>query len=111
MCVLPQVQTRSSRQSVQLYGKFSASNHSVQVIDSLKDAAAAALFTACKIEDTLKKSRDIVCAAYNLKLPPSEQVSPDDAVSSLTSCSAPLSVINLRRYSTNTPEESSSSKD
>lgn len=47
----------------------------------LKDAAAAALFTACKIEDTLKKSRDIVCAAYNLKLPPSEQVSADDLVS------------------------------
>ncbi|KAH8704199.1 putative cyclin [Talaromyces proteolyticus] len=44
------------------------------------DAAAAALFTACKIEDTLKKSRDIVCAAYNLKLSPSEQVSPDDAI-------------------------------
>jgi hypothetical protein len=50
-----------------------------------KDAAAAALFTACKIEDTLKKSRDIVCAAYNLKLPPSEQVSPDDAVSATQS--------------------------
>ncbi|EED15036.1 cyclin, putative [Talaromyces stipitatus ATCC 10500] len=47
---------------------------------SYMDAAAAALFTACKIEDTLKKSRDIVCAAYNLKLPPSEQVSPDDAI-------------------------------
>ncbi|KAF7173240.1 hypothetical protein CNMCM6106_007344 [Aspergillus hiratsukae] len=42
------------------------------------DAAAAALFTACKIEDTLKKSREIVCAAYNLKLPPSEQLSPDN---------------------------------
>ncbi|KAJ5216383.1 cyclin-like protein [Penicillium cinerascens] len=44
------------------------------------DAAAAALFTACKIEDTLKKSRDIVCAAYNLKLPPSEHLSPDSPV-------------------------------
>ncbi|CAG7941972.1 unnamed protein product [Penicillium olsonii] len=42
------------------------------------DAAAAALFTACKIEDTLKKSRDIVCAAYNLKVSPSEQLSADD---------------------------------
>ncbi|KAL1955007.1 hypothetical protein VTO42DRAFT_360 [Malbranchea cinnamomea] len=42
------------------------------------DAAAAALFTACKIEDTLKKSRDILCTAYNLKAPPSEQLSPDD---------------------------------
>ncbi|EDP56037.1 hypothetical protein KXW28_006406 [Aspergillus fumigatus] len=44
------------------------------------DAAAAALFTACKIEDTLKKSREIVCAAYNLKLPPSEHMSPDNPV-------------------------------
>ncbi|KAJ5726621.1 cyclin-like protein [Penicillium malachiteum] len=42
------------------------------------DAAAAALFTACKTEDTLKKSRDIVCAAYNLKIPPSEHLAPDD---------------------------------
>ncbi|KAL8940633.1 MAG: hypothetical protein Q9216_002712 [Gyalolechia sp. 2 TL-2023] len=47
-------------------------------IDS--DAAAAALFTACKIEDTLKKSRDILCAAHNLKLPASEQLTPDDPI-------------------------------
>lgn len=45
-----------------------------------QDAAAAALFTACKIEDTLKKSREIVCAAYNLKLAPSEHVSSDNPV-------------------------------
>ncbi|KAL8727320.1 MAG: hypothetical protein Q9181_005752 [Wetmoreana brouardii] len=44
------------------------------------DAAAAALFTACKIEDTLKKSRDILCAAHNLKLTASEQVTPDDPI-------------------------------
>ncbi|KAJ5653180.1 hypothetical protein N7490_000183 [Penicillium lividum] len=44
------------------------------------DAAAAALFTACKTEDTLKKSRDIVCAAYNLKLSPSEHLAPDDPI-------------------------------
>ncbi|KAJ6032560.1 hypothetical protein N7540_003292 [Penicillium herquei] len=46
--------------------------------NSTQDAAAAALFTACKTEDTLKKSRDIVCAAYNLKLPPSEHLASDD---------------------------------
>ena len=46
----------------------------------VQDAAAAALFTACKIEDTLKKSREIVCAAYNLKLSPSEYLTPDDPV-------------------------------
>lgn len=45
-----------------------------------QDAAAAALFTACKVEDTLKKSREILCAAYNMKLTPAEQVSHDDAV-------------------------------
>ncbi|OJJ72977.1 hypothetical protein ASPBRDRAFT_123456 [Aspergillus brasiliensis CBS 101740] len=44
------------------------------------DAAAAALFTACKIEDTLKRSREIVCAAYNLKLPPQEHMAPDNPV-------------------------------
>ncbi|KAI9669471.1 MAG: RNA polymerase II C-terminal domain kinase beta subunit [Caeruleum heppii] len=42
------------------------------------DAAAAALFTACKIEDTLKKSKDILCAAYNIKVPAADQLSPDD---------------------------------
>ena len=47
----------------------------------LQDAAAAALFTACKIEDTLKKSREILCAAYNMKLPTAEQLTPDDPVS------------------------------
>ncbi|KAI9807459.1 MAG: RNA polymerase II C-terminal domain kinase beta subunit [Piccolia ochrophora] len=44
------------------------------------DAAAAALFTACKIEDTLKKSKDILCAAYNLKVSPAEHLTPDDPV-------------------------------
>ncbi|OJJ44139.1 hypothetical protein ASPZODRAFT_145250 [Penicilliopsis zonata CBS 506.65] len=44
------------------------------------DAAAAALLTACKIEDTLKKSREIVAAAYNAKLPPGERMAPDDPV-------------------------------
>jgi len=44
------------------------------------DAAAAALFAAAKIEDTLKKSKDVLCAAYNLKVPLAEQLSPDDAV-------------------------------
>lgn len=49
-------------------------------LTSKQDAAAAALFTACKTEDTLKKSRDIVCAAYNLKLGPSEHLAPDNPV-------------------------------
>ncbi|KAI5283146.1 RNA polymerase II C-terminal domain kinase beta subunit, partial [Ascosphaera atra] len=49
------------------------------------DVAAAALFTACKIEDTLKKSREILCAAYNLKAAAAatgttERLSPDDPI-------------------------------
>ncbi|EKD19622.1 uncharacterized protein L3040_002035 [Drepanopeziza brunnea f. sp. 'multigermtubi'] len=43
------------------------------------DAAAAALLTACKIEDTLKKSREILCAAHNLTKSPAEYLSPDDS--------------------------------
>jgi CTD kinase subunit beta len=45
------------------------------------DAAGAALFTACKIEDTLKKSREILCASWNLKqagVQGAELASPDD---------------------------------
>lgn len=44
-----------------------------------QDASAAALFTACKVEDTLKKSKDILCTAYNRSLPVSEHLSPDDS--------------------------------
>ena len=44
------------------------------------DAAAAALFTACKIEDTLKKSKEILCAHWNLKVGPGESLSSDDPV-------------------------------
>ncbi|KAF2849769.1 cyclin-like protein [Plenodomus tracheiphilus IPT5] len=42
------------------------------------DAAAAALFTACKIEDTLKKSKEILCAHWNLKVGPADGLSSDD---------------------------------
>ncbi|KAH8681045.1 hypothetical protein BX600DRAFT_445623 [Xylariales sp. PMI_506] len=34
---------------------------------AVQDAALACLFVACKCEDTLKKSRDLLCAAYNLR--------------------------------------------
>ncbi|KAJ9630109.1 RNA polymerase II C-terminal domain kinase beta subunit [Knufia peltigerae] len=47
---------------------------------SFVDAAAAALFTACKIEDTLKKSRDILCAAHNSKIPRQDHLSPDNPI-------------------------------
>lgn len=29
----------------------------------------ACLFLACKVEDTIKKSKEILCAAYNIKNP------------------------------------------
>lgn len=44
----------------------------------LQHGAAAALFSACKIEDTLKKSKEIICASWNLKLSASEHMTPDD---------------------------------
>ncbi|KAF6798782.1 c-type cyclin [Colletotrichum musicola] len=36
---------------------------------SYQDAAMASLFLACKVEDTIKKSKEILCAAYNIKNP------------------------------------------
>ena len=39
----------------------------------------ASLFVACKVEDTIKKSKDILCAAYNLKNP-DHPTTPDDKV-------------------------------
>ncbi|KAF7846200.1 hypothetical protein BT93_L4871 [Corymbia citriodora subsp. variegata] len=51
-----------------------------KIADGTKDAAAAALFLACKTEDTLKKSREILCAAYNIKASLVDQLSPDDAI-------------------------------
>ncbi|KAL5594142.1 hypothetical protein BROUX41_001188 [Berkeleyomyces rouxiae] len=41
------------------------------------DVALAALFVACKVEDTMKKSRDILCTAHNLKSP-EHPITPDD---------------------------------
>ncbi|TWU77257.1 RNA polymerase II C-terminal domain kinase beta subunit [Metarhizium rileyi] len=44
---------------------------------SYQDAALASLFVACKVEDTIKKSKDILAAAYNVKNP-EKTVAPDD---------------------------------
>lgn len=53
---------------------------------SWSDAAAASLLTSCKNEDTLKKSKDILAAAYNLKQSSShEQVGTDDPMFELPS--------------------------
>ncbi|KAH7258519.1 RNA polymerase II C-terminal domain kinase beta subunit [Fusarium solani] len=42
-----------------------------------QDAALAALFVACKVEDTIKKSKEILAAAYNVKNPEKPAASDD----------------------------------
>ncbi|RBR26715.1 uncharacterized protein FIESC28_00498 [Fusarium coffeatum] len=42
-----------------------------------QDAALASLFVACKVEDTIKKSKDILAAAYNIKNPEKPTTSDD----------------------------------
>ncbi|KAI5868348.1 cyclin-like protein [Durotheca rogersii] len=46
---------------------------------SYTEAALASLFVACKVEDTLKKSREILCAHHNLKNP-DHQTTQDDKI-------------------------------
>lgn len=61
------------------YHKFRLAHPTVEY--NWSDAAAASLLTSCKNEDTLKKSRDILAAAYNLKQPGShDQVGADDPI-------------------------------
>jgi CTD kinase subunit beta len=48
---------------------------------SVENAAAASLLLACKTEDTLKKGREILAAAYNtLKASGQDPLSPDDPI-------------------------------
>ena len=61
--------------------------------NSWADACAASLLTSCKTEDTLKKSRDILAAAHNLKANTHDQVGSDDAMFDAPS----RSVIGLER--------------
>lgn len=49
-----------------------------------QDASLASLFMACKVEDTIKKSKEILCAAYNIKNP-EHQTTQDDKVMCLGS--------------------------
>ncbi|KAK5072897.1 RNA polymerase II C-terminal domain kinase beta subunit [Lithohypha guttulata] len=63
--------------AVVYYHKFRLSHADNEY--SFVEAAAASLFAACKIEDTLKKSRDILCAAHNAKIGSrADHLSPDD---------------------------------
>ena len=45
-----------------------------------QEVAIAALFVACKIEETHKKSRELLCIAWNLKSTSNEKSTPDDKV-------------------------------
>ncbi|KAI0830989.1 hypothetical protein F5Y06DRAFT_203189 [Hypoxylon sp. FL0890] len=57
------------------------------------EAAVASLFVACKVEDTLKKSREILCAHHNFKNP-DHLVTPDDKMFDQPS----KVVIGIERY-------------
>lgn len=60
-----------------------------------QDAALASLFVACKVEDTIKKSKEILAAAYNVKNP-EKSVTPDDKASPANSNHKPLLTNTLR---------------
>ena len=62
-----QLPVRTFDTAVMYYHKFRLLHADAEY--NWADASAAALFAACKIEDTLKKSREILCAHWNLKLP------------------------------------------
>ncbi|KAK0636463.1 hypothetical protein B0T17DRAFT_485189 [Bombardia bombarda] len=83
----------SVRQSLQLpvktfdtaatyYHKFRVRFPSAEY--NYEDVALATLFVACKVEDTIKKSKEILCAAHNLRSG-NETRSPDDKMFDSTS--------------------------
>jgi CTD kinase subunit beta len=66
------------------YHKFRLANPGIltgmEYGNAWADACAASLLMACKNEDTLKKSKDILAAAYNLKATGHDQLGSDDPV-------------------------------
>ncbi|KAF2861638.1 hypothetical protein K470DRAFT_281430 [Piedraia hortae CBS 480.64] len=69
-----------------LYHKFRLAHPGADYLWT--DGAAASLLASCKIEDTLKKSRDILAAAWNLKnggIALDEQMAADDTYFDLPS--------------------------
>ena len=42
-----------------------------------EDVALACLFVACKAEDTHKKSKEILCAAHNVRVPNDRRTADD----------------------------------
>ncbi|KXS95425.1 hypothetical protein AC578_6780 [Pseudocercospora eumusae] len=62
------------------YHKFRLVNQEEKYLLNWTEPAAASLLTSCKNEDTLKKSRDILAAAWNMKLAVHEQIGSDDPI-------------------------------
>ncbi|KAF2479698.1 cyclin-like protein [Neohortaea acidophila] len=66
------------------YHKFrlahAGSLNGMEYANAWADACAASLLVSCKVEDTLKKSKDILAAAYNLKTTTHDQVGSDDPI-------------------------------
>ena len=60
-----------------LYHRLLLFNRSPYLHETPTDPSLAALFVACKIEDTLKKSREILAASYNLRHPGQDPINPD----------------------------------
>ncbi|KAF8252965.1 cyclin-like protein [Wilcoxina mikolae CBS 423.85] len=63
-----------------LYHRLLLFNKTPYFQETPTDPSVAALFVACKIEDTLKKSREILAASYNLRHPNAEPINPDSAL-------------------------------
>lgn len=54
--------------------------NSLQNFSSVSDTALACLLVASKMEDTLKKIKDILIAAYNVRHPNGPEISLDSQV-------------------------------
>ncbi|KAI5806934.1 cyclin-like protein [Geopyxis carbonaria] len=71
---------RTMTTAMVLYHRLLVFNNILQADHNWTEAAAAALFVACKIEDTLKKSREILAASYNARHPKNEPIGPDSPI-------------------------------
>lgn len=90
---------RTFNTAVVIYHKFRLQQPETSY--DYRDAAVAALFNACKVEDTLKKSKEILCAAWNVQAAPSERLIPDNPVRPLLNYRLSLwSFADLSRLST-----------
>ncbi|KAL7266173.1 RNA polymerase II C-terminal domain kinase beta subunit [Rhizina undulata] len=74
-----QFPVRTMATAMILFHRFRLFNKSPYYEYNYQDVAPATLFVACKIEDTLKKSREILATGYNLRHPQSEPINPDSS--------------------------------